>query len=165
MQGNGFWIRDGQQSKINPNATQTADAATESSTSPTAPPPVLATAHPSRKSDGLGNGAIAGTAIGAVAGVATISFAIWFLLRRKRRQGLEEQTNNTISGAENSRTSEKEVDSAYQRTWEQEGSSQYLHTWEKDGGHRFELDGHDQPGYRTTELHELVGSTPHRELE
>ncbi|KAL8820533.1 MAG: hypothetical protein Q9223_001273 [Gallowayella weberi] len=165
MQGNGFWIRDGQPTKINPNATQNADSATESSATPAVPPPALAPAPAPLKSNGLSEGAMAGIAIGAVVGVATLGFALWFWVRRKRRRGSEEETGKTISKPENLRALEREGDSAYLETGVKEGTSRYLHIWEIDGGRRVELDGRDQPDRRTTEPQELVGSTTYQELE
>jgi len=56
--------------------------------------PVTERAEPGRK---LSGGAIAGVVIGAVAGLAVLAFALWFLLRRKRRR---EAASQKIKGHE-----------------------------------------------------------------
>ena len=152
-QRKGVWIdNNGTVTAINPNATEPAPANNTSSdssgTTSLVPPP-----SPSPlASGGLGGGALAGIVIGAIAAVAIMAAAGWFVRSRKRRTTKDRELDESTSTLD--ATSESTA-----------GAGPLP---EKDSGvPRSELDARALPAEMSasTMPHELPGSRVQQELQ
>ncbi|KAI4227356.1 MAG: hypothetical protein LQ349_006719 [Xanthoria aureola] len=184
-QGHGVWMKDGEPTTINPNATQptSTSAILASATSPATslPTPVPS---PPPKPPALSKGAIAGIAVGAVGWVVILAIALYsFILRRKRRRRGMQTFDTAPQPAFGRRPPSAEmkekasIDQHPARDDSEKGDlPMYPHPPERSGTLRSELSADAPPAELAGEdravpakigpAAELVGCTPtYRELE
>ncbi|KAL8992966.1 MAG: hypothetical protein Q9169_006698 [Polycauliona sp. 2 TL-2023] len=166
-QGDGIWLRDGEPTIINPNATQaTTNAATLASAIPPATvSPIPISSPPTKSTSGLTPSTIAGIAVGTVAGATIVAVGIWFFLHQRRKRRRQDNTSTSDSAPEFMYANQPPTDTKSPAAMSQhptygdtkEGMSMHVVSpLDKEGDVRSELYGDNDTG-KLTPRAELAG--------